>query len=180
MAWPPVIPPNDRTNATPAQDAHPNDHNLAANALTDIVARVNAGPELAYSPITVPVTVTATTAATAQVVINGPSLNLDQTPIMVTFFTPGCQVSGAAGAQILLNLWDANADLGFMGFLGNPVATTALTVPLHLSRRIVPQVGARQYSLRAWIAGGATTVTIQCGTGAIGVYQPAFLRVARA
>ena len=33
MAYPPVLPPAGRTNATPQLDAHPSDHNLIAAAL---------------------------------------------------------------------------------------------------------------------------------------------------
>lgn len=39
MAWPPSIPPTNRTNATPQQDTHPADHNAIAAALAEIVAR---------------------------------------------------------------------------------------------------------------------------------------------
>ena len=41
MAFPPAIPPNNRTNATDMVDAHASDHNAVSNALTDIVAYTN-------------------------------------------------------------------------------------------------------------------------------------------
>jgi hypothetical protein len=41
MAWPPILPPSNRTNATVEADNHPTDHNLTALALADIVAQVN-------------------------------------------------------------------------------------------------------------------------------------------
>ena len=44
MPWPPVIPPATRANATAQADAHPADHNAIAQALTDVVAQLNAVP----------------------------------------------------------------------------------------------------------------------------------------
>lgn len=37
MAWPPVLPPATRANATPQLDAHPLDHNSIATALAALV-----------------------------------------------------------------------------------------------------------------------------------------------
>jgi hypothetical protein len=41
MAWPPTIPPANRTNATPQETNHPNDHNAISTALTDTVTKIN-------------------------------------------------------------------------------------------------------------------------------------------
>lgn len=38
MAWPPPLPPATRSNSTPQLDAHPDDHNLIADALAELVA----------------------------------------------------------------------------------------------------------------------------------------------
>lgn len=48
MAWPPVIPPNSRVNATPQSTNHPDDHNKISNALTDIVT---GPPWAAWTPV---------------------------------------------------------------------------------------------------------------------------------
>jgi hypothetical protein len=40
MSWPPIIPPNDRTNETLNEDNHPADHNESSDALTAIVGRL--------------------------------------------------------------------------------------------------------------------------------------------
>ena len=69
MAWPPTIPPNNRTNDTALTDAHPSDHNVTANALSDLVAKVNTNTSaiaalplgLVVKPYT-PAQVTLTTA----------------------------------------------------------------------------------------------------------------------
>ena len=38
MTFPPPVPPNNRTNASPQQDNHPDDHNMIADALTGLIA----------------------------------------------------------------------------------------------------------------------------------------------
>lgn len=45
MAWPPVLPPLGRTNDTPTRDAHPSDHNVTTQALTDLVTKVQANSD---------------------------------------------------------------------------------------------------------------------------------------
>ncbi len=42
MAYPPTIPPDNRDNTTAQQDNHASDHNVASNALTDIVSEIDA------------------------------------------------------------------------------------------------------------------------------------------
>jgi hypothetical protein len=44
MPWPPALPPDTRANGTALHDNHPTDHNTIADALTDIVAKVNTLP----------------------------------------------------------------------------------------------------------------------------------------
>jgi|KBSMisStaDraftv2_1062788.scaffolds.fasta_scaffold780071_1 hypothetical protein len=44
MPWPPVVPPATRANATPSIDLHAADHNAISQALTDLVAQLNAVP----------------------------------------------------------------------------------------------------------------------------------------
>ena len=53
MAWPPVIPPTGRTNDTPTKDAHPSDHNVTAQALTDLVTKVQANTDAITAAATV-------------------------------------------------------------------------------------------------------------------------------
>jgi len=43
MAWPPTLPPDNRTNTTTLHDNHPADHNLIADALGDIVTKIQTG-----------------------------------------------------------------------------------------------------------------------------------------
>ena len=52
MAWPPVIPPVTRTNATPSLDTHPADHTEIAQALTDLVSKLDITPWAAMPALT--------------------------------------------------------------------------------------------------------------------------------
>lgn len=52
MAYPPVVPPATRTNATPQADNHPADHNGISAALTDIVNVLGPNPAQGYSNVT--------------------------------------------------------------------------------------------------------------------------------
>lgn len=46
MAWPPLLPPQGRSNTTPQLTNHPDDHNRTAVALAELVAAVGAGPQV--------------------------------------------------------------------------------------------------------------------------------------
>jgi hypothetical protein len=137
-----------------------------------------AGQELVYSQITAGVTITATTAATAQMVINPGNFTYDGTPIMFQFWTPTVQIGGApnANTQILIELFDGNTDMGYISTVMNPVAGGYMSAPASCFRRIVPTPGVHNYNIRAWIAPAATG-TIAAGTGS--TYPPAFIRITK-
>lgn len=44
MAYPPTVPPPNRTNTTPQADNHPSDHNAISTALSDIVNEMGSNP----------------------------------------------------------------------------------------------------------------------------------------
>jgi len=44
MAYPPTVPPNSRTDATPSVTNHPGDHNAISAAFTDIINELGADP----------------------------------------------------------------------------------------------------------------------------------------
>jgi microcystin-dependent protein len=52
MAYPPSIPPNNRTNGTLALNNHPSDHNVTADALTDIVNELGSSPAGTFDDVT--------------------------------------------------------------------------------------------------------------------------------
>jgi hypothetical protein len=56
MAYPPTIPPNNRTNTTPQADNHPSDHNQISRALSDIVNELGSNPSGAQGTVQTRVT----------------------------------------------------------------------------------------------------------------------------
>jgi len=96
---------------------------------------------------------------------------------MVEFFTSGVVPPVAANAQLVVNLWDVNTDLGFFAQTMNPAAGT-MVAPVHAFRRIVPTIGSHNYNLRGWVSSGSGS--IRGGTGGPGAFLPGFLRVTKA
>jgi hypothetical protein len=131
------------------------------------------GAELAYNQITASVNVTATTAATAQVVVEGTTRTYDGSPVIVEFFGLMYLYSGVS--SLVVNLWDGSTDLGYWGQL---VAAAGTLTPARLARRITPTVGSHNYRAMGTVNGGTGQVFGGVGSAA-GVYQPAFIRVTR-
>lgn len=176
VAWPPPTPPNGRTNLTAIVDAHPSDHNRIADALDTLIARAT---PIYYGEITAPVSVTATTAAGAQSVINPGNLTYDGGPVLVEFWCQNLQTPNTgAGASTLLNLWDANTDLGFLAQIISPSAG-ANGISLLARRRLTPTAGAHNFNVRAWVSPSGTG-TVSAGPGGPGAVAPASLRIVRA
>jgi len=145
---------------------------------TDVnISGAGSGQELAYNQITALVAVAATSAATANLVIEGTSRTYDGSPVMVEFFAPQVLTPNSQGAATLINLWDGATDLGYIGqikcgptlLIGNAVC---------LKRRIVPTAGTHNYRIVAWCApiGGGQ---INAGAGGVDTYAPAYVRVTR-
>lgn len=132
----------------------------------------NAGEELAYNEITASVTVTATTEAGPQVVIEGTSRSYDGSPIVVNCYLPSVYLSGST--QIVFNLWDAGTDLGRVGAC---IAGAGYMFHLHTMRRLTPTVGTHNYRLVGWLPVG-TSVSLAVGSGA-NAYNPGTVRVTR-
>jgi hypothetical protein len=116
MPWPPVVPPTTRANTTAQQDQHPTDHNQLAQALTDIVTKINALPLGRVASV-------APTAATAGignaiVDLTGASVTFNRAAnrrYRVTFFV-GVQTGTTAGYSSNVYLTDgANAVLAGPG-----------------------------------------------------------------
>jgi hypothetical protein len=52
MAYPPQVPPHDRTNTDPMVNNHPSDHNLISYALTDVLNELGADPSGDHNNVT--------------------------------------------------------------------------------------------------------------------------------
>lgn len=128
------------------------------------------GAELAYNQITANVTLSATTAATAALVVDGVTRTYDGSPVVVEFFATA--VGAPAGQYSVIQLWDGTTDLATqLGQVGGGSATVAA---LYGRRRLTPTVGSHNYRALGWVTGGNGTV--YSNTAA---YAPAFIRVTR-
>lgn len=159
-----------RVAATIARDAEI-DAAVAALALP--------GAELDYAQITSAVSPTATSEATANVVVTGNPVTYDgSTPVMIEFVADQARPSSAgAGRDLQIFLYDGSSSIGFLGYMNVP-ATGAMPVPICCRRRLTPSAGEHTYSVRAAVSAG--TGLISAGAGGAGAEQPAYLRITRA
>jgi hypothetical protein len=116
--------------------------------------------------------------ATAVAIFSPPNVTYDGKPVLIEFFAYGATIPAGVGTTLVLNLWDANTNLGFWGQVINNAAA-ALTVPLHLVRRLTPTAGVHNYNVRAFTPNATAATIFASPGGAAGTPVPAFLRVAR-
>jgi hypothetical protein len=145
------------------------------------VAVINAGPpgpasgairELLYSQIVADVTVTALSAAAAQSIINPGNVTYDGSPVILEFIAAGVRPAATLNAQILMNLYDGNTDMGYLAQVMTPAASTMI-VPVRGMRRLTPSAGAHNYNIRAWVSAGSGIIS------ATPPFSPAFVRVTK-
>jgi hypothetical protein len=135
---------------------------------------VTPGAELAYAQITVPVPITNTSAAGANLVVDGGTQAYDGGPVIIEFYSANVLTPSAGALHIAL--WDGatpGTDLGLL-------ATSAgqISAPVHVRQRITPSAGNHNYRIAAW--GSVSGGSVSAGTGAAGAQTPAFLRISRA
>ena len=134
------------------------------------------GSELDYVQFTSPVAPTATSEATADVVVTGSSVAYDgSTIVVVEFFSPWARPQASAGADLSFWLYDGSSSIGRMGLTRCNVNGTNWWNPIHLSRRITPSNASHTYSIRASVSTG--TASIQAGAGGSGAEMPGFIRI---
>jgi len=139
----------------------------------------NVGEELAYTQITATVTITATTAAAAQLVINSGTRNYDGTPIMIEFFSEYIEVP--SGQWVVGELWDGSTDLSQHWEVGPGGASGSMgSAGVLARRRLTPTAGSHNYQMRGWLT-GAGTGKVDAGLGtSSGTNAPAYMRITRA
>lgn len=143
-------------------------------------APATAGAELAYNQITADKTVNATSAATADLVVDGTATTYDgSSAVMVEFFAMQATPPNTSAAFLIIELLDATTDLGTFALIRQPaVATPGFTITLRGSRRLVPTAGTHTYRAAAWCS-PAGPGSIVAGPGGAGLNEPCYLRVTR-
>jgi hypothetical protein len=134
--------------------------------------------EIAYVEFTANVTVNATTAATANLVVSSGAITYEAAPIVVEFYSPGIEPDvGAVGRQVIIGLCDngAGTNLGRLGQVRTPVAGNSLIEPVRLEREFTPSAATHTYEIRAYVTAGSGTVL--AGVGGSDVAFPGFVRI---
>jgi hypothetical protein len=136
------------------------------------------GPrQLAYAELTTSKTVSQAAEATADLVVAAPATTFDGGPIVVEFSAAAVVPASAAGALVMLWLYQDGTSLGRLATVLTPVAAQ-LVVPVHAQRRLTPTAGSHTYTVGATQTGGNGTVF--GGPGGTAQYVPAFIRITRA
>jgi hypothetical protein len=133
--------------------------------------------ELNYVQFTSDVTISATTAATANTIVTGGSISYDGATIaLIEVFVPGCS-SGDAGSEVVLTLYQDGVGIGLFGAMtidGNAIADAFYGV-----RRMTPSSGSHTYSLRGYRVNSNNNSSVQAGVGGAGVPLPGFIRITK-
>ena len=143
-----------------------------------VLAERHSGDELTHNEFTSPVSITATSEATAQNLVASSSFTFNgSTPVLIEGFIPDI-VSSSGAWTCNLVLWDdtANASIGLLG--QTLLALDVYSGPLCVRRRLTPANGARIYSLRAYR--GTNNGSVNAGAGGVGAKVPGFIRIVKA
>lgn len=154
----------------------------------------NAGTDVSYLPVlTAPLTpvlsyvertsslgITATTEATAQVVVTAASVTFDGTShYILEFFFSNFKNATANANEVVLLFHDDTAGAGIGQFQdANVGAALDAFGGGTFRRRLVPAAGARTYSVRGFV-NNANGVNLVAGAGGAGTILPAYIRVVK-
>lgn len=134
--------------------------------------------ELAYAQSTAAKAVTAAAEASADLIVAAPAVTFDGTTVvMIECFAPAVVPAATLGANIMLWLYQDGVSIGRLTTVQTPGAAPIIA-PAYVARRLTPAAGARTYSLTATQNVGNGNVF--AGTGGLGQYMPAFIRITRA
>ncbi len=111
------------------------------------------GTELDYVERTTDLSVTATSAATANVVIDGNAVSFSGSArVKVELCIPRADYT----ANCFVNIWDGSTDLGAAAVGGT--STGGPTAPLYGARFLTPSAGSHTFHIKAWKTSGTTNI----------------------
>ena len=168
------------TDGTTPQDA---DQFAAARSTSDVkltwseLRTALPGYQLDYVEITTNVSITATTAATANTVIDGNAVSYDgSTRVKLEFGATGASIPNTR--EIVVVLYDGATQLGQLLAQGNQGSTTTDCSGFYRAYFLTPTNASHTYHIKAYITGG--TGTIYANNGAAGNPMPAWYRITKA
>lgn len=120
-----------------------------------------------YVEFTSNVTISATSAATANTVVTAASVTLDgSTMICVEFYAPTLTTT----STLLLSLWQDSTDLGLVALISGTTEAPAL-----VRRFLTPSAGAYVYSIRGYRS--SANGTVKGSTGGSDTFLAGYVRV---
>ena len=144
------------------------------NILSDDLTYLKAS-ELAYNEFTSPVSVTATTEATANTVVTASAVTFDgSTVVLIEAYAPSVSMS-TTNVSVTSVLFQDGVAIGEIAHHYGPTAT--FVKELNGKRRLTPAAGARTYSMRSYVNTGTGTITV--GAGGSGASVPGYIRITK-
>lgn len=136
------------------------------------------GTEIGYDQITSNVAVSATSEASGTLVVQGSAYTFDGSPVIVEFFAPAADVGAAAGAGLILNLFEGSTHLArIIDYRHGSSDSASSNLPLTGRHRFTPSAASHTYKITG-IRVGSTNANVYAGTGSggAGTYMPTYLR----
>lgn len=131
--------------------------------------------EVAYTEFTSDVSITATTAATANQIVSAGAITYEAVPHMIEFWT--ARYAGPA-QQTWFLLRDGTTIIGTLANVQASDVEPSFSIP----KRIVPTAASHTYNVAAYLA-GAGTGTLKAGAGGTAgdgtTYLPGYIRITR-
>jgi hypothetical protein len=137
------------------------------------------GTELVFVQSVTAVTVTASTYATAQLVVDAGTRTYDGSPIIIEFYSPCVQTAGVASCGTIIDLWDGGTELGALADVYSGNTSGQVAGPVFARRRITPSAGSHNYRIGAWVQGGTGYVWAAAVTTG-STFGPMYVRIIRA
>lgn len=150
----------------------------AAGTVVGPFAAAGAAGELDYAQFTAPVSITATTEATANTVVTGAAVVYNGSQIvMIEFSCPYATPDVTSGSSLTFWLYEDGSSIGKFGLHIAQASVNAFT-PIRLAHRKTPTNASHTYSVRCSLS-AAGTGSVGAGAGGAGLYMPGFLRITR-
>jgi hypothetical protein len=144
---------------------------VPATEFNKLINNFNFLAEVNYTAFTSPVSITATTEATANQIVTSGAITYEAVPHMIEFFSS--RYDAPAGQTMHIIVRDSTTVLGRI----TSVVPTANVTGL-LAFRVTPTAASHTYNIAAHMTGAATG-TIQAGAGGAGASVSGFIRISR-
>lgn len=155
----------------------------SSNSVVGPFAAAGAGSyvsgEMDYVAITSPVSITATSEATANTIVTGSATAFDgSTAVFIEYWLPYYTSPTSANVDTIFCLYDGSSSIGFIGLISAVSnASSQRFGPVYGMRRLTPSAATHTYSIRAYVGSG--TGSAGAGAGGGGAHMPGFIRTVK-